>query len=89
MEINPYLGFNGQCEEAFKFYEKVLGGKIEGIMTYGSSPIAAQMPPGNARQNHPRTDARWRSSPDGRRCATPELPAGSRLQRLHQPERAG
>jgi len=45
MEISPYLGFNGQCEEAFKFYEKVLGGKIEGIMTYGSSPIAAQMPP--------------------------------------------
>ena len=45
MEISPYLGFNGQCEEAFKFYEKVLGGKIEGIMTYGSSTIAAQMPP--------------------------------------------
>jgi PhnB protein len=45
MEISPYLGFNGQCAEAFKFYEKVLGGKIEGIMTYGGSPIAAQMPP--------------------------------------------
>ena len=42
MEISPYLGFNGQCEEAFRFYEKVLGGKIEGIVTYGGSPVAAQ-----------------------------------------------
>ena len=31
MQLNPYLIFNGQCEEAFKFYEKCLGGKIEAI----------------------------------------------------------
>ena len=29
MQINTYLLFTGQCEEAFKFYEKLLGGKIE------------------------------------------------------------
>ena len=45
MKIEAYLMFNGQCEEAFKFYEKTLGGKIEGIMTYGASPVAQQMPP--------------------------------------------
>ena len=28
MTLNPYLSFNGNCEEAFKFYEKVLGGQI-------------------------------------------------------------
>jgi|ERR1700677_3002996 PhnB protein len=44
MEISPYLGFNGQCEAAFKFYERVFGGKIVGIMTYGASPMAQQMP---------------------------------------------
>lgn len=44
MEISPYLGFNGQCAAAFKFYERVFGGQIEGIMTYGASPIAQQMP---------------------------------------------
>jgi PhnB protein len=27
MQLAPYLLFNGQCEEAFKFYEKVLGGR--------------------------------------------------------------
>jgi PhnB protein len=29
MSLNPYLYFNGRCEEAFQFYEKRLGGKIQ------------------------------------------------------------
>jgi len=45
MQLNPYLTFNGCCEAAFKFYEKVLGGKIEAMMTYGSSPMAEQTSP--------------------------------------------
>ncbi len=44
MQLNPYLTFNGKCEAAFKFYERVLGGKIEAMMTYGSSPMADQTP---------------------------------------------
>ena len=40
MEVSSYLIFDGQCEEAFKFYEKVLNGKIVGIMTWGESPMA-------------------------------------------------
>lgn len=44
MQLNPHLGFNGQCEAAFKFYEKCLGGKIELMMTYGESPMAEQTP---------------------------------------------
>jgi uncharacterized glyoxalase superfamily protein PhnB len=34
MQIIPYLHFKGNCGEAFKFYEKVLGGKIESLMPY-------------------------------------------------------
>ena len=45
MQLNPYLTFDGRCEAAFKFYEKVLGGKIEAMMTYGSSPMAEQTKP--------------------------------------------
>ena len=30
--LNPYLFYNGNCEAAFKFYEKTLGGKIETVM---------------------------------------------------------
>jgi PhnB protein len=45
MQLNPYLTFNGQCEAAFTFYARVLGGKIEAMMTYGSSPMAEQTSP--------------------------------------------
>jgi PhnB protein len=44
MELNPYLNFNGQCAAAFKFYEKVLHGKIVMMMTHGESPVADQVP---------------------------------------------
>lgn len=45
MEINPYLLFTGQCEEAFKFYEKLLGGKIETMMPHKGSPAENGVPP--------------------------------------------
>jgi PhnB protein len=44
MKITPYLGFDGTCAEAFKFYERALHGKIDMMMTYGESPAAAQTP---------------------------------------------
>ena len=45
MQINSYLMFNGQCEAAFKFYEKSLGGKIAFKLTNGESPMAKETPP--------------------------------------------
>ena len=45
MELSPYLNFNGNCTEAFKFYEKTLGGKIEMLMTHGDSPMKDQVSP--------------------------------------------
>ena len=45
MQMNPYLSFNGQGEAAFKFYEKVLGGKIEAMMPHEGSPMADHVPP--------------------------------------------
>lgn len=44
MNLNPYLNFNDQCEAAFTFYAKVLGGKIDGIMRNGESPMANDIP---------------------------------------------
>jgi PhnB protein len=46
MSLNPYLFFNGQCEEAFEFYARALGGKILAIHRYEGSPMSEQMPPG-------------------------------------------
>ena len=40
MKLNPYLNFNGQCAEAFDFYQRVLGGDIMGKMTWGEMPDA-------------------------------------------------
>jgi PhnB protein len=45
MQLNPYLTFNGQCEAAFKFYENVLGGKIEAMMPHEGSPMEQHVPP--------------------------------------------
>ncbi|MEO8318660.1 MAG: VOC family protein [Bradyrhizobium sp.] len=38
MQINPYLFFDSNCEAAFKFYEKVLGGKIELMLRNSEGP---------------------------------------------------
>lgn len=46
MQLNPYLFFNGQCEAAFRFYERCLGGKIVMMLTHGESPMAEQTPAG-------------------------------------------
>ena len=45
MQLNPYLLFNGQCEAAFKFYEKILGGKIVAMMSHEGTPAAEHVPP--------------------------------------------
>jgi PhnB protein len=36
--IEPYLFFNGSCEEAMRFYEKALGAKVEMLMRVKDSP---------------------------------------------------
>ncbi len=45
MQLNPYLTFNGTCEEAFKFYKKALGGKIKAMFVFEGTPMASHMPP--------------------------------------------
>ena len=44
MKLSPHLTFDGQCEAAFKFYERCLGGKIVTMLSYGDSPMASQVP---------------------------------------------
>jgi PhnB protein len=45
MQLNPYLTFNGQCEAAFMFYERCLGGKIESMLTHAGTPAEQHVPP--------------------------------------------
>ncbi len=45
MQLNTHLNFNGQCEAAFKFYEKAMSGKITSMATYGSTPAGEHVSP--------------------------------------------
>ncbi|MFO0676267.1 MAG: VOC family protein [Polyangiaceae bacterium] len=44
--IQAYLNFPGTLAEAFAFYAKVFGGKVESIMPFGESPMKDQVPAG-------------------------------------------
>ncbi|HVF24093.1 MAG TPA: VOC family protein [Pyrinomonadaceae bacterium] len=45
MELSPYLMFNGNCEDALKFYEQTLGAKIDGVSKHGGTPSEEHVPP--------------------------------------------
>ena len=45
-ELSAYMGFSGDCEAAFKFYEEVLGAKPGLIFRYADSPMADVVPDG-------------------------------------------
>lgn len=38
--VQPYLNFNGNCEEAINFYKDTLGGELIFMQRYGESPMA-------------------------------------------------
>jgi len=43
VRISPYLVFDADCGDAFKFYQACLGGKLY-VMTFGESPMASETP---------------------------------------------
>ena len=46
MQIQPYLFFDGRCEEALEFYRKTVGAEVKMLMRFKDSPEPAQ--PGGA-----------------------------------------
>ena len=38
MRLDIYLNYPGNCEEAFRFYEQHLGGRITGVVRHGEQP---------------------------------------------------
>ena len=45
MKLDIYLNYNGNCEEAFHFYERHLGAKITSIARHGEQPQPGNVPP--------------------------------------------
>ena len=46
MQVQPYLQFDGRCEEAIEFYKSALGAKVEAIMRFKDGPDCMEMPQG-------------------------------------------
>ncbi len=49
MQLQPYLFFEGRCEEAIEFYRQALGAEVSAIMRFKDSPEPARpgmIPPG-------------------------------------------
>jgi PhnB protein len=50
MQVQPYLFFDGRCEEAVEFYRKALGAEVTMLMRFKDSPEPPQpgmVPPGS------------------------------------------
>ena len=46
MKLDIYVNYPGNCQQAFRFYEQHLGGKITMLMTHQQQPDAANVPEG-------------------------------------------
>lgn len=49
MQAQPYLFFDGRCEEALEFYRRALGAEVEMLMRFKDSPVPPDQgmaPPG-------------------------------------------
>lgn len=45
MKLRTYLNYGGNCEQAFRFYERHLDGKVTAMMTHGEMPAPNDTPP--------------------------------------------
>ncbi len=53
MKVEPYLNFDGRCEEAIEFYKKAIGAKVEMVMRNDESPEPpppGSVPPGGEKK---------------------------------------
>ena len=44
MRTDIYVNYNGTCEDAFRFYEQHLGGKVTGLTTHANGPMSGRLP---------------------------------------------
>jgi PhnB protein len=45
MQVQPYIFFDGRCDEALKFYEKALGAKVDMLMRFNEAPDQSMVSP--------------------------------------------
>ena len=47
MQIQPYLSFEGRCDEAIEFYKKAIGAKVDMLMRFKEAPDQSMVSPQN------------------------------------------
>jgi PhnB protein len=48
MQVEPYLNFDGRCEEAIAFYRSALGAEVTRLLRFKESPDQSMVSPGVA-----------------------------------------
>jgi PhnB protein len=48
MNVQPYLSFEGRCDEAIEFYKKALGAEVDMLMRFKEAPDQSMISPGSA-----------------------------------------
>jgi PhnB protein len=48
MLVQPYLSFEGRCEEAIEFYKKAVGAEVQMMMRFKESPDQSMITPDSA-----------------------------------------
>jgi PhnB protein len=48
MQVQPYLSFEGRCDEAIAFYKEALGAKVDMLMRFKEAPDQSMIAPGSA-----------------------------------------
>jgi len=47
MNVQPYLTFEGRCDEAIEFYKKALGAEVKMLMRFKDAPDQSMISPGS------------------------------------------
>jgi len=46
MQVQPYIHFDGRCEEAIEFYRRAVGAEVSALMRFKENPNPEMSPPG-------------------------------------------
>ena len=46
MKVQPYVFFDGKCDEALEFYQRALGAKVTAVMRWKEAPDQSMITPG-------------------------------------------
>jgi PhnB protein len=47
MQVQPYLNFDGRCDEALEFYKTAIGAKVGMLLRFKQAPDKSMISPGN------------------------------------------